>query len=146
MFYFATWSWDALEWEQTDKKSLKQASCAAAFTRSRSPELIQCLLNSLKKLLSFFFFAHCVEKYLVRGEKSFTTMIFSLYVSGYLSMSLNLDTYDNLRTKSRRKFVLVLRCLYFVLWSDIIFISVFLVAHFKWIQGEIRKMPVKLNN
>ena len=42
MFYFPAWSWDDFEWEQADKKLLKQASCAAAFildgTRPITPD------------------------------------------------------------------------------------------------------------
>ena len=54
------------------------------------------------------FFPHCVEKCLERGEKSLSTIIFfCLYVC------LNSDTHNNLRTKSRRKFVLKLKCLDF---------------------------------
>ena len=59
---------------------------------------------SLKKF-QFIFFAHCVEKRLERGEKSFSNMFFFfVYIS---------DTHDNMRIKSRRKFVVVLKCFYF---------------------------------
>ena len=65
---------------------------------SRSIEFTQ----KKKKLLG-----HWVEKSLDHGEKSFLTMIVFLYVC------LDSDIHDNLRTKSRIKFLIMLKCVYF---------------------------------
>ena len=53
-------------------------------------------------------FAHCVEKFLERGEQRFLAMIFFRSVG--LFVCLDSDTHDNLRMNSHRKFVLVLKC------------------------------------
>ena len=52
MFYFPTWFWDAFEWEQGDKKLLKQVSCAVAFTFAYfKPFFLSAMVNFIVFML-----------------------------------------------------------------------------------------------